>query len=431
MFCYTSGTTGDPKAAMLSHKNLMSGAAAVLSVGGVVVDENDTVISYLPLAHSFEKILFALALTCGVSIGYYSGDILKLLDDLKELKPSYFPSVPRLFNRIYDKITAGVKEKSGVQQALFNRAINGKLHHLKASASYSHSVWDPLVFNKMRGLLGGRVKLMVTGSAPISAEVLNFLKCCFCAPIHEGYGQTESTAASCLTSAFDPVAGHVGGPLSCLKIRLREIPEMGYLASDPNPRGEVCYKGNSIFHGYFKNQEKTAEALSSDGWLASGDVGMVMPNGSLKIIDRAKNIFKLSHGEYIAPEKLENVYVTSPWVAQIFVHGDSLQSWIIAVVVVEVPAVRKWLAEKGIEAEGDDISSHLEHPDLHQLILTNFLELAKVNKFNGLEKIKKVHLTAEPFSIENDLLTPTMKIKRNIARKVFAAEIAKMYETGL
>jgi len=217
----------------------------------------------------------------------------------------------------------------------------------------------------MRGLLGGRVKMMVTGSAPISADVLNFLKCCFCAPIHEGYGQTESTAASCVTSAFDPVAGHVGGPLSCLKIRLREIPEMGYLASDPNPRGEICYKGNSIFRGYFKNAEKTAEALSSDGWLASGDVGMVMPNGSVKIIDRAKNIFKLSHGEYIAPEKLENVYVTSPWVAQIFVHGDSLQSWIIAVVVVEVATVRKWLAEKGIAVEGDDIGSALEHPELH------------------------------------------------------------------
>ena len=114
MFCYTSGTTGDPKAAMLSHKNLMSTAGSVLSVGGVVMDENDTVISYLPLAHSFEKILFAVALTCGDAIGYFSGDILKLLDDLKELKPSYFPSVPRLFNRIYDKITAGVKEKSSV-----------------------------------------------------------------------------------------------------------------------------------------------------------------------------------------------------------------------------------------------------------------------------------------------------------------------------
>lgn len=136
--------------------------------------------------------------------------------------------------------------------------------------------------------------MMVTGSAPISADVLNFLKIAFCAPIHEGYGQTESSAASCLTSGFDPEAGHVGGPLSCIRIRLRDIPEMGYLSSDENPRGEVCYQGNSIFVGYFKDAEKTAAALSDDGWLASGDVGMVMPNGAVKIIDRAKNIFKLA-----------------------------------------------------------------------------------------------------------------------------------------
>lgn len=183
------------------------------------------------------------------------------------------------------------------------------MYYLENGCTYTHSVYDTLVFNKMRALIGGRVKGMVTGSAPISPEVLNFLKICFCAPIHEGYGQTESSAASSLTSAFDPVAGHVGGPLSCIRIRLKDIPEMNYFSTDENPRGEICYQGNSIFKGYYKNDEKTKEALSEDGWLASGDVGMVLPNGSMKIIDRAKNIFKLSQGEYIAPEKLENVYI--------------------------------------------------------------------------------------------------------------------------
>lgn len=186
---------------------------------------------------------------------------------------------------------------------------------------------------------------MITGSAPISAEVLSFLKICFCTPIYEGYGQTESSAASTITSAFDPEAGHVGGPLSCIRIRLRDIPEMQYLSTDKNPRGEICFQGNSIFQGYFKNDEKTREALSDDGWLASGDVGMVFPNGSIKIIDRAKNIFKLSQGEYIAPEKLENVYITSPFVAQIFVHGDSLQSWLVAIIVVDPAHVKKWAIE--------------------------------------------------------------------------------------
>ena len=155
---------------------------------------------------------------------------------------------------------------------------------------------------------------MVTGSAPISPEVVNFLKVCFCCPLLEGYGQTESSAASCITLPGDPKAGHVGGPLPCLKIRLRDLPDMEYTSNDtPYPRGEICFKGPSVFTGYFKNEEKTKEALV-DGWLLSGDVGVVLPNGSIKIIDRAKNIFKLAQGEYIAPEKLENVYIQSPYI---------------------------------------------------------------------------------------------------------------------
>lgn len=247
MFCYTSGTTGDPKAAMLSHRNLLSAAAATMQVGGIDFGETDSMISYLPLAHSFEKCLFTACLLSGMKVGYYNGDPLKLMDDLKALGPTAFPSVPRLFNRIYDKIQAGIKEKSAMQQSLVNRAIDAKLHYLKNGTHYTHSVWDNLVFNKFKALIGGNVRVMVTGSAPINPEVLSFLKICFCAPIHEGYGQTESSAASCITSAFDPEAGHVGGPLTCIRIRLRDIPEMQYMSTDPNPRGEICYQGNSIF----------------------------------------------------------------------------------------------------------------------------------------------------------------------------------------
>jgi len=137
--------------------------------------------------------------------------------------------------------------------------------------------------------------MMLTGASPISMDTINFLKVCFCCPIIEGYGQTESAAASCASQPFDPISGHVGGPLACLKIRLRDIDEMKYLASDkPNPRGEICFKGNSVFSGYFKAPDKTKEAFDEDGWLLSGDVGVVRPNGSIKIVDRVKNIFKLA-----------------------------------------------------------------------------------------------------------------------------------------
>ena len=295
MFCYTSGTTGDPKAAKLTHKNIIASATAS-KFGGIHCDENDCYISYMPLAHSFEKCLFVMALIRGIRIGYFGGDVLKLTEDCEILRPTMFPSVPRLFCRIYDKITGRLKDLTGVKSYLANRAITSKLYYLENGAHYTYGFYDMAVCNKFRQVLGGQVRLMVTGSAPIAVDVLNFLKVCFCCPILEGYGQTESSAASCITLPTDSKAGHVGGPLPCLKIKLRDIPDMEYTSADkPYPRGEICFYGPSVFEGYYKNEEKTNEALK-DGWLYSGDVGMVMPNGSVKIIYRAKNIFKLAQG---------------------------------------------------------------------------------------------------------------------------------------
>jgi long-chain acyl-CoA synthetase len=420
MFCYTSGTTGDPKAAMLSHRNLLA-AATSCKYGGIDVTPEDCYISYLPLAHSFEKCLFVMALIRGIRIGYYSGDVLKLTEDCEALRPTLFPSVPRLFCRIYDKITSRLKELTGVKSYLANRAIQSKLYYLEHQAAYSYGFYDMAVCNKFRAILGGRVRLMVTGSAPISVDVLNYLKVCFCCPILEGYGQTESSAASCITLPQDPKAGHVGGPLPCLKIRLRDLPDMEYTSHDtPYPRGEICFKGPSVFQGYYKNDEKTAEALHN-GWLWSGDVGVVLPNGSIKIIDRAKNIFKLAQGEYIAPEKLENVYIQSPFIQQIFVHGDSLESFLVAIVVPDFHEVTKWNKQQP-QSECGDTSTPEEickSAAVNNLIVTSMEQLATANKFNGLEKIKKIYLSPEPFSIENDLLTPSMKLKRGVAAKVF------------
>ena len=189
---------------------------------------------------------------------------------------------------------------------------------------------------------------MITGSAPIADEILKTMKVIFSCPIREGYGQTETSAPATLTSLTDPMSGHVGAPVPCLRIRLRDIPEMEYFSTDANPRGEICFKGPSVFRGYYKAADKTEEAFDEEGWLKSGDVGMILPNGTVKIIDRAKNIFKLSQGEYIAPEKLENVYTQSPFVQQVFVYGDSLQSHLIAIAVAEPATIKKWAADNNI-----------------------------------------------------------------------------------
>jgi len=194
---------------------------------------------------------------------------------------------------------------------------------------------------------------------------------------------------------------------------------MEYYSTDkPYPRGEICFKGPAIFPGYYENEEKTKEALSEDGWLASGDVGLVYPNGSIKIIDRAKNIFKLAQGEYIAPEKLENVYIQSPLIGQIFVHGDSLQSYLVAIIVPDFAGVKKWAAanNKDFEAIKENCN---DNADLKKAILDEMNQLATNNKFNGLERVKKLHLRANEFTIEEDLLTPSMKLKRPVAAKRF------------
>jgi long-chain acyl-CoA synthetase len=252
----------------------------------------------------------------GSRIGFFTGNILTLLEDVQALKPTIFMAVPRLLNKIYAKINAGVQATGGLKESLFRSAMEKKLVNLRTNCVYTHGVYDKIVFKKIRAIIGGNVRTLITGSAPVSKDILDFLKCAFSAPIREGYGQTEVCGAATVTKGDDPVSGHVGGPIGCIKIRLRDVPEMGYTAKDiPNPRGEVQFYGPSLFKGYYKDPERTREAFDEDGWLCSGDVGEVFEDGTIKIVDRAKNIFKLSQGEYIAPEKLENIYIQTPLVA--------------------------------------------------------------------------------------------------------------------
>jgi len=382
----------------------------------------DMYISYLPSAHSFEQAVFGLSLVYGMRCGFFGGNVLKLTEDMQILKPTLFPSVPRLYNRIYGKLQDKVKEASGVKGWLINKAIAAKSYYHKNGQGLTHKVYDKLVFSKMKQVLGGNVRMMITGSAPISPDVLDFLKIAFCSDIVEGYGMTETCAGSFVTFPGDPETGHVGGPLQNVKIRLRDIPEMGYMSTNDPPKGEVCFWGPSIMKGYFRNEEKTAEALHND-WLLSGDVGMVLPNGALKIVDRAKNIFKLSQGEYIAPEKLENVYVTSQYIAQNWVYGDSLRDYVIIFVVLDPEAAKKYSEANGVSVEAMPTDAKFI-----EAVYDDMMKCAKEGKLNSLEKPKQMMLLNDPWTIENEYLTPTMKMKRNIAKIKLAEEIKTMYE---
>jgi len=238
---------------------------------------------------------------------------------------------------------------TGCKKWLADKAVRAKTTNYDNNGVVTHGCYDAMVFKKMKALLGGNVRAMVTGSAPIDKAVIDFLKICFCCPIVEGYGLTESSAASCVMSTLDTVTGHVGGPGEAVKIRFKDLPEMSYLSSDkPYPRGEICMRGPSIFQGYYKREDKTAEAFDAEGWFLTGDVGMLYPNGSIKIIDRSKNIFKLSQGEYIAPEKIEQIMQLSQLIAQCFLYGDSFKNACVAVVIPEEEWVEKWARDKGL-----------------------------------------------------------------------------------
>jgi len=267
---------------------------------------------------------------------------------------------------------------------------------------------------------------MITGSAPINKDILSFLRVSMSCPVLEGYGQTESGGASTITLFGDTDAGHVGVPLACCDVKLVDVPEMKYLSTDENPRGEVCFRGPSCSPGYYKNDEKTAELIDGDGWIHSGDIGEWLPSNSLRIIDRKKSIFKLSQGEYIAPEKLENIYAKSPYVAQIFVHGDSLKSKFVAIVVADREVAAEWCNQNSIE---NDITELCSNPEFFAVVKDSMDQIGTDSDVKGFERIADFRMVSELFSVENDLLTPTFKLKRVQAKEMFLQMLNEMYES--
>jgi long-chain acyl-CoA synthetase len=424
--CYTSGTTGNPKGAMLTHNNI---ASTVASFHVTTIYPSDVHISYLPLAHVFERVIHTVLIANGCAIGFYQGEVMKLMEDIGVLKPTVFLSVPRVLNRVFDKITQGVKEAGGAKQFLFNKALESKKQRLRTQGKYTHGFWDALVFDKIKALLGGNVRMMLSGSAPLSFEVKEFLSIVFSCPVVEGYGLTESTAGmSCATDTMIP-GNNVGPPLYHIQIRLEDVPDMNYTHEDkPLPRGEILVRGPNVFVGYFKQPEMTAQVLSEDGWFHTGDIGCWNPDGSLRIIDRKKNIFKLAQGEYVAPEKVEGIYIKSPFVADVFVHGDSLESYVIGFVVPDPDFVAKWAAQKGKTGEDATLAKLCAPGDdeLKNAIMADLAELAKANKLFRFEQIQKLHLHPTPFG-ESDLITPTFKLKRPQLVKFFDKQIHEMY----
>lgn len=424
--CYTSGTTGNPKGVMMTHKNvtaILASLVYIIEKCGLGVSDSDMHMSYLPLAHMYERLALLMMFTYGGKVGFFGGNVKNILEDLQALKPTLFISVPRVLNRVYDKVMKEVSSNP-MKSFLFNMAMRAKRAELERNIVRKDSIWDYLVFRKIQNSLGGRVRFLISGSAPLRDDVMVFLRCALGCQVFEGYGQTETTAAASLQLIGDQTFGHVGPPLPCNKIKLVDVPEMGYYAKDG--KGEICVCGPNVFKGYLYNEEKTKETIDEDGWLHSGDIGEWLPTGTLKVIDRKKNIFKLSQGEYIAPEKIENIYTQCSMVHQVFVHGDSKKSNLVAVVVPEPDPVQKWADENSVQG---DISSLCDEEKLIKAILDQMVAEGKKEKLKSFEQVKAISLTPEMWTVENNLLTPTQKLKRPILKTMFAKTFEELYST--
>jgi len=362
------------------------------------------------------------------------------MEDVGALQPTIFVSVPRLLNRVYDKITQGVDEAGGLKAKLFHMALAAKAQGLK-SGNLTHALWDRIVFGPLKAKVGlGRVRMVVTGSAPIAAHVIEFLRCVFGVPVLEGYGQTESSTCISFTDPDDFSSGHVGPPLACNEVRLVDVSEMGYLTSDSVHgadvksgnkgipclgRGEICFRGPNVFAGYYNMPEKTKSAIDEEGWCHTGDIGLWTLNGNLRIIDRKKNIFKLSQGEYVAAEKIENVMSRSSFVAMSFVYGDSLQSKLVAIVVPDQEYMEGWATKNGFSAKS--FTELCNDPGIVKTVLDDMTKQGKLAKLKGFEFPKAIYLESDPFSPENGLLTPTFKLKRQGARDKYRTNIDTLY----
>ncbi|XP_022864336.1 long chain acyl-CoA synthetase 4-like [Olea europaea var. sylvestris] len=421
---YTSGTTGDPKGVMISNNSVITLVAGVERLLGSVkeaLNESDVYISYLPLAHIFDRVIEECCIHHGASIGLWRGDVKLLVEDIAELKPTIFCAVPRVLDRIYSGLKQKISSGGFIKQTVFNFAYSLKLRNLRNGMKYTEAspLGDKIAFSKIKEGLGGNVRLILSGAAPLASHVEEFLRVVSCSYVIQGYGLTETCAGTFVSVPGEhDMLGTVGPPVPNVDVCLESVPEMGYDALSSKPRGEVCIRGDTLFSGYFKREDLTKEVLI-DGWFHTGDIGAWQPNGSLKIIDRKKNIFKLSQGEYVAVEYLENIYDLASDIDSIWVYGNSFESFLVAVVNPKMEAVEQWAAENGISGNFDALCKNTR---VKEYILGHLTKIAKEKKLKGFEFIKALHLDPVPFDMERELLTPTFKMKR--------PQLLKYYQVG-
>jgi long-chain acyl-CoA synthetase len=406
LFIYTSGTTGPPKACILTHGNYASIRDMVEENG--VIEAGDLVYLFLPLAHAFAVLIQFGALDVGSAIAYWEKDPQKIVPNLMELKPTYFPSVPRIFEKIYTMATSAAEDPEQLRQAvelgMKVRLMQDRGEEVPEQLQAAFDQADEKLYQNVRNLFGGRIKQCVTGAAPIAKEILEFFYACG-VPIMEGYGMTEtSTAATCNTlDAFR--FGSVGKAWRDVEVKIAED-------------GEVLLRGPNIFQGYYKNQEATDETLV-DGWLHTGDLGSLDEDGYLYITGRKKDIIITAGGKNITPANLENGLKQNRWISQAVVIGDR-RPYLVALITLDPEEVPAFAQEHGLEPDQVAGSEQMRAEVQRAVDEVN----AKVGR---VEQIKKFTILPQDLSQETGELTPTLKVKRNIVAEKYSGEIENLY----
>lgn len=430
--CYTSGTTGDPKGVMLSQRNLIAVLETVIRDSSVPLDEYGCHISFLPLAHIFERMVISGFMSVAAKIGFISGSIrTTLMEDMSLLGPTLLFLVPRVMQTIRMKVFDGFNALGGWKKKLAYKAYNTKLENYRKYGIITHAVYDALIFKKIRAMFGNKIKAVLCASAPMPKNLADDFKIFLSVPVLEGLGMTELSGSAFCSSYHDLTNYTAGGVTGGARIIIKSVPDLGYTIDDVVegincPAGEICIKGPLVFHGYYKNDDENKKAFDENGYFHTGDVCRLFPNlgNGIKIVDRVKEIFKLSQGEYIIPAKLESIYSKSFLVGQIMIYGNSSMNNIIAIIMPD----KKHCAE-ALGCSIDELGENEENQKIKEIIIKDLEVLAKEANFNGLEKVKYLILTFEGFTIENGCMTPTMKIVRKKVELKFKDRIDSLYKS--
>jgi len=409
---YTSGTTGNPKGVMLSHDNLYSQLVGLKNA--IPFDETDRAISFLPLCHVFERVIEYYYLFKGTSI-YYAESIELLGENLKEVNPTIMPTVPRLLEKVYDKIVAKGSDLTGLKKGLFFWALNlGLSHELDGKNGWFYEfqlkIANKLIFTKWREAVGGNIKYIVSGAAALQPRLARVFTAAQM-PIYEGYGLSETSPVISVntTELGGKAYGTVGKVMTGVEVKFGDD-------------GEILCKGPNVMMGYYNKPELTAEVIDQDGWFSTGDIGKMVDGVYLKITDRKKEIFKTSGGKYIAPQVMENKYKESRIIEQIMVLGEG-EKMPGAFIVPEFEALKVWCKLHDIVyTTNSEMASHPE-------VLKKFdAEIAHYNEqFAPFEQVKKVVVMKQPWTIEGGELTATLKLKRKPVLAKYQKEYKQIY----